>query len=159
MLEQKVTTGAAIEPGAASRTAAMLQEQLAELITLTLLAKHYHWNVYGSGFRSVHLEMDEITAAVRLWMDTVAERIVTLGIPANGQADVAAAAEIPAAPNGPIKDVDASTGMADRLSASAQRARQRAKDVADIDPVSESVLLSVLEGMEKEIWMLRASRD
>jgi DNA-binding ferritin-like protein len=102
--------------------------------------------------------MDEITTELRLAMDTVAERIVTLGAIANGQASDAAAAKLAPLPKAPIIDADAMSGMADRLSASAARARQRAAEVADIDPVSESVLLTILEGMEKQIWMLRAGQ-
>ena len=142
----------------ATRVAKVLQDQLSEIITLTLQAKHYHWNVFGTHFRSVHLHMDEITTELRLAMDTVAERIVTLGAIANGQATDAAAAKLPVLPKTPIIDADAMSGMADRLSASAGRGRQRAEDVADIDPVSESVLLTVIEGMEKQIWMLRAGQ-
>jgi len=56
-----------------------LQETLVELIDLHLRAKQAHWNVVGRHFRSLHLELDELTDDVRAAADLVAERAVAIG--------------------------------------------------------------------------------
>ena len=37
-----------------------LQEVLVDLVDLSLVGKHLHWNVEGLTFRSVHLQLDEL---------------------------------------------------------------------------------------------------
>ena len=70
---------------------ALLQDNLTNLIDLALLMKQAHWNVVGPNFRSIHLQLDEIIDSVRAGSDEVAERIVTLGIPADGRVSTIAA--------------------------------------------------------------------
>jgi DNA-binding ferritin-like protein len=38
-----------------------LQAMLVDLLDLTLIGKHAHWNVEGPHFRSVHRELDELS--------------------------------------------------------------------------------------------------
>jgi starvation-inducible DNA-binding protein len=59
--------------------AAQLQGALVDLLDLTLIGKHAHWNVEGRLFRSVHRELDELVDAWRRLADEVAERAVTIG--------------------------------------------------------------------------------
>ncbi len=106
---------------------ATLQDTLVELIDLSLQAKHYHWNVTGQEFRGVHLQLDEITDAVRLWYDEVAERLATLDVAPDGRlATIAASSPLPAAGGGWQRDVDAVTTMRDRLGEVASRIERRA---------------------------------
>ncbi|HEX2297396.1 MAG TPA: ferritin-like domain-containing protein, partial [Pseudonocardiaceae bacterium] len=55
-------------------TGAVLQATLVDLIDLSLIAKQAHWNVVGSNFRSAHLQLDELVATARQYVDEVAER-------------------------------------------------------------------------------------
>jgi starvation-inducible DNA-binding protein len=142
---------------AALRATAELSPQLAELQDLALKAKHAHWNVVGPNFRSVHLQIDEMTDEYRAWTDTVAERIVALGAQAPGQAkEIAAASAIEALPAGPIADKDVVHIFAELLDGVIKRARERAGRLNEIDLVSQGIVLEVVQGLEKQLWMLRA---
>ena len=59
---------------ATTRTTELLQNNLVNLIDLTLSLKQAHWNVTGANFRSVHLQLDEIIDTVRNASDEIAER-------------------------------------------------------------------------------------
>jgi starvation-inducible DNA-binding protein len=64
--------------------AGLLNERLADLIDLKLQAKQAHWNVKGPNFIALHKLFDEIAGAIDEHVDTVAERITTLGGTAEG---------------------------------------------------------------------------
>jgi starvation-inducible DNA-binding protein len=139
----------------ASRAAA-LQDSLVELIDLSLQAKHYHWTVTGQEFRGVHLQLDEITDAVRLWYDEVAERLATLDVAPDGRlATVASGTPLPSAGEGWQRDVDAVTAMRDRLGEVASRIERRAAEIGDGDLVTQGLLLEIAGGLQKHGWMLR----
>src|SRR6201995_413949 len=63
----------------AERIVRLLQDRLNALNDLALTLKHIHWNVTGPHFIAVHTMLDPQVAAVRLMVDTTAERIATLG--------------------------------------------------------------------------------
>jgi starvation-inducible DNA-binding protein len=139
----------------AGRTRA-LQESLVELIDLSLQAKHYHWTVTGPEFRGVHLQLDEITDAVRLWYDEVAERLATLDVAPDGRlGTIATSTSLPPAGEGWQRDVDAVTSMRDRLGEVASRIERRAVAIGDEDLVTQGMLLEIAGGLQKHAWMLR----
>ena len=57
----------------------LLQQRLHALNDLALTLKHIHWNVVGPNFIAVHTMLDPQVDSVREMVDTVAERIATLG--------------------------------------------------------------------------------
>jgi starvation-inducible DNA-binding protein len=61
------------------RVAELLQGRLTALIDTELTLKHIHWNVVGPSFIGVHQMLDPQVDGVREMVDTVAERIATLG--------------------------------------------------------------------------------
>jgi starvation-inducible DNA-binding protein len=63
----------------AARVADLLQHRLVALTDLQLTLKHIHWNVVGPNFIGVHEMLDPQVDTVREMVDTVAERIATLG--------------------------------------------------------------------------------
>ena len=133
------------------------RRSLVELIDLALQAKVYHWNVVGPHFRAVHLHLDEITDAVRLWYDDVAERLTTLGVPADGRVGVVAAGTPLADPGtGWQRDVAAVEAMADPITSIATSLRTRAAAVGDSDLATQGILIEIGTGLEKQAWMLRA---
>ncbi len=134
-----------------------LQDSIVELIDLALQAKQYHWNVVGPHFRAVHLQLDEITDAVRLWYDDVAERLTTLGVTPDGRvATVAGATPLAEAGAGWQRDEATVEAMAERLSAVAHRLADRAAAIGDTDLATQGLLIEVGGGLEKHVWMLRA---
>lgn len=82
-----------------------LQEMLVDLLDLTLIGKHAHWNVEGPHFRSVHHELDELVDAWRTLSDDVAERAVTIGASPDGQVEtIAGATQLEPVPGGYLND-------------------------------------------------------
>ena len=141
-----------------STLAADLQDTLVELIDLSLQAKHYHWNVTGQEFRGVHLHLDEITDAVRLWYDDVAERLATLDVAPDGRlSTVAAATPLPSPTSGWQPDAEAVAAMQQRLEDVAGRINTRAAAIED-DLVTQGILLEISGGLAKHAWMMRVSR-
>lgn len=133
-----------------------LQAELVELIDLSLKTKQAHWNVVGPNFRPVHLQLDEIVDDLRLWTDTIAERLSTIGVYPDGRADtVARTSGVREMPAGEIKDAAVIQLFAGYLRDFAAATRLRAETV-DNDPVSRNLLEDIVEGTEKHQWMLRA---
>jgi starvation-inducible DNA-binding protein len=134
-----------------------LQGMLVDLLDLTLIGKHAHWNVEGRLFRSVHKELDELVDAWRRLSDDVAERAVTIGASPDGQAQtIAGATELEALPSGHLSDRQVLTAIGDRLSGAATRTRGRIERVAVEDPVTCDLLVQIAATLEKQLWMVRA---
>lgn len=134
-----------------------LQGTLADLIDLALQAKQAHWNVRGSHFRSIHAQLDEMVSEYRTWSDLVAERIVTVGIPADGRArSVAESSSVADFPAGYVQDRDVVDAFIERLSEVSGLARERMDRLGEIDASSQDILIDVVLGMEKQLWMLQA---
>ena len=126
-------------PLAADRRAVAvdLQGALVDLLDLTLIGKHLHWNVEGPHFRSLHQELDEQVDAWRELSDDVAERAVTIGASPDGQAEtIAGATQLEPLPGGRLSDQQVLRAIGDRVAAAARRARDRIDRVDDIDPVT-----------------------
>jgi len=157
---RKEATMNAIATGTATEAViADLQATLVELIDLSLLGKQAHWNVVGPNFRSIHLQLDEIVDATRLASDRVAERVATIGGVPDGRADAAAASGLPAFPDGRVP-VDETVRFVGRtIDAMSERLRERILRLADPDPVSQDILISTTDELEKQAWMLRAQLD
>jgi starvation-inducible DNA-binding protein len=134
-----------------------LQGMLVDLLDLTLIGKHAHWNVEGRLFHSVHAELDDLADAWRELADDVAERAVTIGASPDGQAEtIAGATELDPLPSGPLSDRQVLKALGDRLSDVAVRTRERIDRVAVDDPVSCDLLVRVAAVLEKQLWMVRA---
>ena len=58
--------------------ASNLQKVLTDLIELHVQGKQAHWNLVGTNFRDLHLQLDEIMASARLLADQTAERMRSL---------------------------------------------------------------------------------
>jgi starvation-inducible DNA-binding protein len=134
-----------------------LQATLVELVELSLQGKQAHWNVTGPNFRSVHLELDEIVDSARLASDRVAERIVTIGRSPDGRAEtIASSPPFSPFPTGALGAADVVEVVGSLIDELAGRLRQRIGRLAEIDPVSQGILVDVDEELEKQAWMLRA---
>jgi starvation-inducible DNA-binding protein len=149
---------AGIEAGDAEKLGSILQERLASLIDLTLILKHVHWNVIGPGFIAIHELMDAQTDDTRMMVDEVAERISTLGGVAAGLAnqvtEMRPADEDYALGRAPVM---AHLGALDKVYERVGAGHREAIDqVADIDPVTEDLLISQLSKLELNHWFIRA---
>ncbi|MCH0542719.1 DNA starvation/stationary phase protection protein [Streptomyces sp. MUM 203J] len=134
-----------------------LQGALVDTVDLALVAKQVHWNVVGSRFRSVHLQLDEVVATARQHSDVVAERASALGVNPDGRAaTVAAGSAIGPVPEGWIQDDDAVRIMVDALGAVIGRMRERVGATAEPDPVTQDLLIGLTADLEKHAWMFQA---
>ena len=70
----------------ATRTQAieLLNARLADAIDLGTQVKHAHWNVKGANFIALHELFDKIAESVEDQVDTLAERVTSLGGTARG---------------------------------------------------------------------------
>jgi len=134
-----------------------LQSALVDLVDLSLLAKQLHWNIIGSRFRSIHLQLDEVVATARSGMDDVAERASALGIPPDGRAGtVARTSGIETVTDGWLKDGDVVETMVAALSTVIARLREGIVATDEPDPVTQDLLIGLVRELEKEHWMFQA---
>jgi starvation-inducible DNA-binding protein len=134
-----------------------LQGLLVDLLDLTLIGKHAHWNVEGRLLRSVHHELDELVGTWRVLSDEVAERAVTIGASPDGQVEaIAGATELEALPSGHLSDRQVLKAIGDRLADAVIRTGGRIDRVAVEDPVTCDLLVRVAGTLEKQLWMIRA---
>jgi starvation-inducible DNA-binding protein len=138
-------------------TGAILQESLVDLIDLALLSKQAHWNVVGSNFRSVHLQLDELVATARQYVDQVAERASAIGVSPTGTAGtVAKDSGLPDYPTGWQTDKDTIRHLVNTLGTVAERLRPRIEKTESADPVTQDLLIEVAQAIEEAHWMWQA---
>lgn len=141
----------------AKRTADVLQGRLSTLIDLSLTLKHVHWNVVGMSFISVHEMVDAQVDSVRDMVDAIAERIATLGgVPAGLSGQVT---EMRDAEEDYVlgrAEVMAHLGALDKVYEEVTTGHREAiETIADIDPISEDLLVGQAGELELAHWFIR----
>lgn len=140
-------------------TGEALQGALVDLVDLSLLSKQAHWNLVGRGFRSGHLQLDEVVDLAREHSDVVAERAVAIGYNPDGRAaTVSKEAGLPSVPEGFIAVADVIDLMVDVLTATSERFRSRIDATEEADPVSQDILIAITQDIEQQLWMWQAMR-
>lgn len=133
-----------------------LQAALVDLIDLSLAGKQAHWNVHGPHFRSVHLQLDEVIADVRLWSDEVAERLAALGAHPDGRAKVVSeTSKVADVGAGALSDDKVIRQFAEQLSAASARIAEVLPEIEE-DLPSQDLLIGVVTGLDKHAWMFRS---
>jgi starvation-inducible DNA-binding protein len=134
-----------------------LQAVLVDLLELQSQAKEAHWNLVGPHFRSIHLEFDEIVDLVRENVDTIAERMRALeAVPDGRTRTVADTTTLEAFPAGEVSVDRAVAVIAERILTAVNVVRAVHDGVDEQDPTSADLLHVILEGLEKQRWMLTA---
>ncbi|PXY31235.1 DNA starvation/stationary phase protection protein Dps [Prauserella muralis] len=140
-------------------TANALQATLVDLIDLSLIAKQAHWNVVGSHFRSVHLQLDELVSAARGFTDDVAERANAIGVSPNGKAKtVADTSGLPEYPDNWQADTATIAAIVDILARVIERIRARIDETDKSDLVTQDLLIEIAAELEKQHWMWQAQQ-
>ena len=147
--------GLSLENG--HQVAKALQDRLHALNDLQLTLKHVHWNVTGRDFIGIHEMLDPQIDAVRLMVDTTAERMATMGVSPIGT------------PGALVKDRSWDDYDLGRASCEAHLAaldvvyggvitdHRKAIEVAgEIDPVTEDMLIGQTAQLEQFHWFIRA---
>jgi starvation-inducible DNA-binding protein len=142
---------------ASPELSAHLQRVLVDLIELHLQGKQAHWNVVGSNFRDLHLQLDELVDFAREASDTIAERMRALDAVPDGRSDtVAATTSLPQFPA-----YEHSTGeVVDLVTARVYAAVDTIRAVHDAvdaeDPSTADVLHQLIDGLEKLAWLIKS---
>jgi len=151
------TIEGALPKAVADEVGGQLQQLLTDFTDLSLQGKQAHWHVTGPNFESVHLQLDQIVTDARLWSDTVAERAVALGHPVDGNAGpVAASSSLSPFPTGYLGAPQVVAAMAERLLKVTATARSGFTRLGELDPVSQDLVIGILEALEKHLWMIQA---
>jgi starvation-inducible DNA-binding protein len=134
-----------------------LQRVLVDLIELHLQGKQAHWNVVGTNFRDLHLQLDELVDFAREASDTVAERMRALDAVPDGRSDTVAGSttlpQFPAYEHSTDKVVDLISG---RIYATVDTLRMVHDAVDAEDPSTADILHQLIDGLEKLAWLIKS---
>jgi starvation-inducible DNA-binding protein len=137
--------------------ASNLQMVLTDLIELHLQCKQAHWNIVGTNFRDLHLQLDEIIASARLLADQAAERMRALhALPDGRSRTVSADTRLETFPEGLTSTKDAVKLVTARLERTVQTMRDVHDEVDEEDPTSADLLHAAIERLEQLAWMVNA---
>lgn len=136
---------------------AHLQQVLVDMIELHLQAKQAHWNVVGTNFRDLHLQLDELVDFAREGSDTIAERLRALDAAADGRSDtVAATTTLPTFPAYERSTADVVDLIAIRIYAAVETLRDVHDAVDEEDPTTADILHQLIDGLEKLAWLIKS---
>src|ERR1700747_622046 len=141
---------------ASSSLAENLQRVLVDLIELHLQGKQAHWNVIGTNFRDLHLQLDELVDFAREGSDTIAERMRALDAVPDGRSDtVAATNRLPQFPEHERKNAEVVDLITTRTYAAIDTLRTVHDAVDAEDPSTADILHAQIDGLEKLLWPLK----
>jgi starvation-inducible DNA-binding protein len=142
---------------AQSSLAQDLQQVLVDLVELHLQGKQAHWNVIGTNFRDLHLQLDEIVDIAREASDTIAERMRALNAVPDGRSDrVAASTTLPAFPPAEQNTTETVDLITNRIYAAVSTVRTVHDAVDALDPSTSDLLHEIIDSLEKQAWMLKS---
>jgi starvation-inducible DNA-binding protein len=142
---------------AAPTLADNLQRVLVDLIELHLLGKQAHWNVVGTNFRDLHLQLDELVEFAREASDEIAERMRALNAVPDGRSDtVVATTSIPHAPAGEINTTAVVDLVTNQTYAATDTLRAARQPVEAEDPSTADLLDQLIVGLEKLAWLIKS---
>lgn len=132
-----------------------LQRVLVDLIELHLQGKQAHWNVVGTNFRDLHLQLDELVDFAREGSDTIAERMRALYAVPDGRSDtVAASTTLPHFPPYERSTADVVDLITVRVHAAVNTLRAVHDAVDEEDPTTADILHQLIDGLEKLAWLI-----
>lgn len=142
---------------ASAQLSAALQQVLVDMIELHLQGKQAHWNVVGTNFRDLHLQLDELVDFAREASDTIAERMRALDAVPDGRSDtVAATTTLPAFPAYEHVTTEVVDLIVTRIYAAVQTLRDVHDAVDAEDPSTADVLHQLIDGLEKLAWLVKS---
>ena len=141
----------------ATEVVTLLQDRLNALNDLALTLKHVHWNVVGPHFIAVHEMLDPQVDAVRLMVDTTAERISTLGGSPAGTPGAIVTGRTWDDYSLGRDDAMAHLGALDLVYTGVISSHRDAIEATgDTDPVTEDMLIAQAAQLEQFQWFVRA---
>ncbi|SFU12962.1 Dps family protein [Arthrobacter sp. ov118] len=134
-----------------------LQAVLVDLIELHVQGKQAHWNIVGTNFRDLHLQLDEIVEAARGFADEMAERMRAIhALPDGRSSTVAKTTALAEFPSGLINTKDAIDRIVAALEAAVGTMRKVHDEVDEEDPTTADLLHAFIAKLEQYAWMVNA---
>ena len=134
-----------------------LQKVLVDLIELHLQGKQAHWNIVGTNFRDLHLQLDTVVDVAREASDTIAERMRALDAVPDGRSDtVVATTTVPVIPPGLLGVTEAVDMITNRIYAVVGTMRTVHDDVDAADASTADLLHGIIDALEREAWLLKS---
>jgi starvation-inducible DNA-binding protein len=134
-----------------------LQRVLVDLVELHLQGKQAHWNVIGTNFRDLHLQLDELVDFAREGSDTIAERMRALDAVPDGRSDtVAATTSLPQFPDHERNTAEVVDLITTRTYAAIDTLRTVHDAVDAEDPSTADILHAQIDGLEKLAWLIKS---
>lgn len=134
----------------------LLNERLADIVSLTLAVKQAHWNLKGSGFIGVHELLDDVADRLRDGADLMAERAVIMGGHAKGTVEQAAAETTVEPYPLDLVDIDghiaALTERYMKVGKLVREAIETASDAGDAD--GEDLFTEISRMLDKDAWFI-----
>ncbi|HEY2117741.1 MAG TPA: DNA starvation/stationary phase protection protein Dps [Candidatus Acidoferrum sp.] len=137
---------------------ALLNLRLADTTDLHSQVKWAHWNVKGKDFYQLHLLFDSIAEHLEDHIDTIAERITSLGGVANGTVrEAAAKSSIKEADLGATDGPDMLKFLVHNFGFATNAMRESVKESDDLDDaITADLFTTVTREMDKDLWFLEA---
>jgi len=146
-----------LKDNARSASVASLNQVLADTMTIRDMYKKHHWQVSGATFYSLHLLLDKHYEEQSALVDTIAERIMTLGGISLAMAhDVAETTRVARPPRG-REDVPTQISRLlkahEQILTYAREAAEQAGDAGD-EGTNDLLISEVVRTGEMQVWFL-----
>lgn len=126
-----------------------------DLIALAVNGKQAHWHVRGENFMGVHEFLDDVVAHAQDGADTLAERIVALGLPIDARiSTVAEKTSTPRLSAGFQQSDVTVREIVAQLDATLETVYAAVKGLDDLDLVSQDLVIALAEQLDKDRWFL-----
>ncbi|ABV95640.1 ferritin Dps family protein (plasmid) [Dinoroseobacter shibae DFL 12 = DSM 16493] len=139
----------------------LLNENLVNVINLTLAVKQAHWNLKGRGFIGVHELLDDVADRLRDGADTMAERAVILGGYAKGTAEVVAEQSTLEAYPLELSEISEHIEHLKARFMEVGKAIRAAAEVAEEagDEDTADLFTEISRGVDKDAWFIGANAE
>ncbi len=136
----------------------LINQHLANLSDLYTQTKYAHWNVRGHHFIGVHKLFDELAEQVEEAVDTLAERISSLGGVARGTARMAAEnSALDEFPEGVFNDMEVVALLSDRYAHAGKEVREAIDQSDELDdPTTADMFTTISRMLDHSLYFLEA---
>lgn len=155
---RRVKTHNDLSPAVREQMIDLLNQQLADASDLYSQTKQAHWNVKGPQFIALHELFDKLAEGVEGYVDSIAERAVSLGGTAMGTNRMSAAASrLPEYPADLLDGMAHVKALVDRYTKVAASTRAAIATAAKVDDQDTSDLfIEMSREVDKWLWFLEA---
>jgi len=138
-----------------SGVAQYLSPVVQDLVALAVNGKQAHWHVRGANFIGVHEFLDTVVADAQAAADSVAERIVALGLPVDARiGTVASRTTTPELSPGFQQSSVTVREVVAQLDATLTTVYKAIEGLDDIDQVSQDIVIAIAQQLDKDRWFL-----